>query len=161
MSECPYLKFSESKSCVNCTGYRCVAYGREKKLSDTTQCKSNYMECLRYIDIMGVKEKPMNIPTISPETAKELLENSEAGDISITPLQFTKPVFIRNPCGCGEDVRLSLCPYQSTTLPEGKSSCTGVWCYANNKSIRVPKNCWNYSICTVYLMSKFKGVPYP
>ena len=155
MSDCPYLIFRESKSCTSCTGFKCLAYGREKKLSDTSICKGDYNECQRYVDAEKTR-------LIAPASASvESTEEKLVDPTSPTVVELPKPVFVKNPCGCGEDIRLSNCPYQSTKLPEGKQSCTGVWCYANNKSVRVPKNCWNYAICTVYLMSKFKGVPFP
>ena len=155
MSECPYLSFSESKSCANCTGYRCVAYGRAKKLTDVALCKEGYRECPRYVDAAGVKV----------EEPKVFTTNTGNFDTTTVKVEVPPPpqvkAYIKSPCGCGEEIRLSNCPYQSTNPPPGMKPCTGVWCHANNKSVRVPKNCWNFQICTVYLMSKFKGVPFP
>jgi len=162
MSECSYLKYKAS-SCASCTGYVCQAYGREKKLSDTTQCKSDYVECPRYIDTLPkTPEKSVEPKTF--ETSN--VEPVETVILNITPdastqTQPPKQRFIKSPCGCGEDTRLSDCPYQTTNVPEGRKSCTGIWCYVSNKSVRVPKGCWNYQICTDYLMSKYKGVPFP
>ena len=149
---CPYLNYKESKSCASCTGYVCRAYGREKKLSDTALCKGAYAECPRYAD--ASKAAP-TFTTSNAEPIKELVVNVTP------PPEPPRQAFVRNSCGCGEDIRLSRCPYQSTRIPAGESTCTGVWCYANNKPVRVPKNCWHFDICTVYLMSKYKGVPFP
>lgn len=73
----------------------------------------------------------------------------------------TQPPRRAAPChGCGHpDVRPSDCPYQGPA-PEGMQSSMGIWCYAKNKNIRVDKTCVNYKICTRFLMSKYKGVPY-
>jgi len=167
---CPYLNYKESKSCASCTGYVCRAYGREKKLSDTAPCKGAYAECPRYVD--AIKNAPPAIPAalgslVAEVEAQPTFTTSNAEPIKELVVNVTPPpepprqAFVRNPCGCREDIRLSRCPYQSTRIPAGESTCTGVWCYANNKPVRVPKNCWHFDICTVYLMSKYKGVPFP
>jgi hypothetical protein len=161
MSECPFLKYKVSKSCVSCTGYVCQAYGREKKLSDTKQCKSDYVDCPRYIDTLPKDAENLVEPKLTELINIEPVADDIKVVIPILEPPPPKQLFVRNPCGCGEDIRLSLCPYQSTKLPDGTQSCTGLWCYGNNRSIRVPKNCWNWQICTVYFMSKYKGVPFP
>lgn len=163
MESCPYLKYKAS-SCASCTGYMCQAYGREKKLSDTKQCKSDYVECPRYIDTNPKPPEKLGEPTIFTSSNADPVETitlNVTPEISTYTAPPVKQLFIKSPCGCGEDIRLSNCPYQSTSPPAGMNPCTGVWCYANNKSVRVPKNCWNFQICTVYLMSKMKGVPFP
>lgn len=154
-TQCPYLYYKESKSCQSCTGYVCRAYNREKKVSELELCKGDYLDCQRYLDASGVT---------SPEAVTLETESTLTVDEPVVKevvLEPVKPLYVKAPCGCQEDVRLSNCPYQSTTIPEGKKSCTGIWCYAENKAVRVPKNCWNFGICTVYLMSKYKGVPFP
>lgn len=151
-NDCPYLFYKKSMSCTACTGYVCRAYGREKKLSDTELCKGDYWDCQRYVDAS-------NVEVVETVTLNEEGEETLTTEEVIVPV--VKPLYVKSPCGCQEDILLSACPYQSTVIPEGKKSCTGIWCYAENRAVRVPKNCRNFAICTVYLMSKFKGVPFP
>jgi len=161
---CPYLIYKTSKSCVSCTGYRCTSAGREKKIDekqlDTCRDINEYVLCTRYIETLPkqleeaepYEEEPAPEPETSPQT---LVPATETIEEPITPA--VKP---NTPCGCGHpDVRESSCPYQGPP-PEGASSCLGIWCYAANKNIRVDKNCVNHEICTVFLMNKYKGVPY-
>lgn len=52
-----------------------------------------------------------------------------------------------------------LCPYLGAP-PADQHSCTGMWCYARNKMVKVTKGCKNFEICTVYCLSNYKGVPF-
>jgi len=194
--QCPYLIYKLSKSCVNCTGYRCISAGREKKVDESQLeiCRdiNEYVNCVRYIDTLPVEpletlELPSlddveetisytgdipyfelpDIPDITstnePEPEKVATPKGIGGVIrETTPDKTPPPPPPRkvSPCGCGHpDVRPSDCPYQGPA-PEGVQSCLGIWCYAKNKNIRVDKTCVNWEICTRFLMSKYKGVPY-
>ena len=54
----------------------------------------------------------------------------------------------------------SSCPYISLTVPEGRYSCTGMWCYARNKAVKVSKRCRNWSACGPFLEAKSDGKPF-
>jgi len=149
--ECPYLLFNQSLSCASCTGYYCTCYGRRKKLSDTELCKGEYWECPRYIDVAGVEE-PF-------EEEAEALEASVEESVEASVAEEEAETQGEQPCGCSGGGEPSSCPYQGEP-PAGAHSSTGLWCYARGKPIRVAKTCLNYRECTVYLMSKYMGVPY-
>jgi hypothetical protein len=51
------------------------------------------------------------------------------------------------------------CPYMGPT-PEGRASCTGLHCYARDECIRVLKTCRKWQKCSVYMMSKWRGIPF-
>ena len=200
--QCPYLIYKVSKSCVNCTGYRCTSAGREKKVDEsqleTCRNEDEYINCVRYIAAKPPPTTPvpeiaggMENLTVVIEPLSTTPDTEIAGDIEnltvviepqpTTPDQETAtqptgiggvlrektataapppPAKTGAPCGCGHpDVRQSDCPYQGPP-PEGEKSCLGLWCYGNNRNIRVDKNCVNWKICTVFLMSKYMGVPY-
>ena len=165
IDQCPYLIYKTSNSCASCTGYRCTSQGREKKIdsSQLETCKdvNEYVECTRYIETLPVDqletlEKVKE--TISYDEETPYFELPEIPDITLT--EEPTPIPVRKPCGCGNaDVRASSCPYQGPT-PVGCTSCLGIWCYGNNKNIRVDKNCVNWKICSVFAMSKYKGVKF-
>jgi len=123
-SQCPYLYYKEGGGCSSCWGFRCSASEVEKRIVDTTMCKTwpDYTECVAFVNRVGAK-------------------TGEASSAYILP-----PV-------------KQTCPYMGTP-PQGKQSCSGAWCYARNQPVRVSKGCEVFEICTVYLMSKFKGVPF-
>lgn len=53
-----------------------------------------------------------------------------------------------------------ICPYQGPP-PEDKIACQGVWCYADNKAIRVPKACRKFWVnCDTFARKKWAGVPF-
>ena len=58
-----------------------------------------------------------------------------------------------------DGVRAS-CPYISLTVPEGRYSCTGMWCHARNKAVKVSKRCRNWSACGPFLEAKSDGKPF-
>ncbi len=52
------------------------------------------------------------------------------------------------------------CPYQGPP-PADKVGCTGAWCYADNRNIRVPKTCKKFGVnCDVFARKKWAGVPF-
>jgi len=156
-------------SCASCTGYRCTSAGREKKVDEkqleTCRDKAEYVECVRYLETLP--DEPVKLEQIDEDFSysddvkyfelPEIDEIQETVSAEPTPVPIVKT---SNPCGCGHpEVRESSCPYQGPA-PEGVKSCLGIWCYANNKTIRVDKNCVNWQICPVFAMSKYKGVTY-
>ena len=58
-----------------------------------------------------------------------------------------------------EGVRAS-CPYIMLSVPEGRYSCTGMWCHARNKAVKVSKRCRNWSACGPFLEAKSDGKPF-
>ena len=179
MSEtnCPYLIYKTSKSCASCTGYRCTSEGREKKV-DTSQLETcrdinEYTLCTRYISTLLVDPLETIEPleeTISYKEDIPYFDLPDISDITSTiepepiseptpiPVQTPVPVVPCRTCG-NHSIRESSCPYQGTP-PVGMTSCLGIWCYGRNKNIRVDKTCVNWEICSVYAMSKYKGVPF-
>lgn len=183
-NNCPYLIYKTSKSCTSCTGYRCTSAGREKKVdkSQLEVCRdiNEYVDCTRYIETLPVPPletlEQLEEPSLEYEAETVELSPSEifttftGVDVEMLEVTFepeieeeeptSATVPVKRPCGCGHpNVRYSDCPYQGPA-PEGMQSCKGIWCYANNKNIRVDKMCVNWKICTVYFMSKYKGVPH-
>jgi hypothetical protein len=53
MTSCSYLIYKESKSCTGCSGFRCTAGSREKKLSDVSACQNEeeWRECVKYLSL--------------------------------------------------------------------------------------------------------------
>ena len=172
---CPYLIYKTSKSCASCTGYRCTSQGREKKVDESQleTCRNinEYILCTRYLETLPVdiletiehleetisykEDIPyFDLPDISTITSTEDVEPEPIPE----PLPVPVPVV---PClGCGHPaIRESDCPYQGLP-PVGMTSCLGIWCYGRNKNIRVDKTCVNWVECSVYAMSKYKGVPF-
>lgn len=62
-----------------------------------------------------------------------------------------------------EAVRTNLpavCPYQGPP-PEGRICCSGVWCYGNDRTIRVPKSCKKFWVnCDIFARKKWAGKPF-
>lgn len=53
-----------------------------------------------------------------------------------------------------------LCPYQGPP-PEGRGSCTGVWCYARDRQVRVLKTCMKWDLnCSTFMLEKWHGKPF-
>jgi len=173
-TNCPYIIYKKSMSCASCTGYRCTSAGREKKVDETQleTCRdiNEYVDCVRYLETLPVNVEE-TIETEEPSIDRidedfsytddvkyfELPEIDEIQETVSTPVPIVKT---SNPCGCGHpDVRESSCPYQGLP-PVGMTSCLGIWCYGRNKNIRVDKTCVNWVECSVYAMSKYKGVPF-
>jgi len=168
-TKCPYLIYKTSKSCASCTGYRCTSQGREKKVDETQleTCRdiNEYLLCTRYIETLPVD--PLETlekveETVSYDKEIPYFELPDIPDITLTDESepIPTPVPVKRLCGCGHpDIRESSCPYQGAP-PDGCTSCLGIWCYGNNKNIRFDKNCVNWKICSVFAMSKYKGVPF-
>lgn len=168
-NNCPYLIYKTSKSCTSCTGYRCTSQGREKKVDEkqleTCRDINEYILCTRYIETLQqepletlepVEEPVVEVKYFDLPDIKEVEKPIEETESTQTPT----PVKVVPCAGCGQhSVRESSCPYQGPT-PEGRTSCLGIWCYANNKNIRVDKNCVNWQICSVFAMNKYKGVKF-
>ncbi len=162
---CPYIIYKQSKSCSSCTGYRCTSAGREKKVDKTqlATCQNinEYVECTRYIENLPVDIQE-TIETEPEETLSFIGDvnfydpPSESDETVSTPTPVTTV-----PCrGCGQhNIRVSNCPYQGPP-PEGLTSCLGLWCYGRNKNIRIDKTCVAWQECSVYMMSKWKGIPF-
>ena len=165
-NECPYLIYKTSKSCSSCTGYRCISAGREKKVDktqlETCQDINEYVLCTRYTENLPVDVQE----TIEQEEEETVSYSEEEPYFELPEIEETtsepEPVVAtkKAPCGCGNvEVRESGCPYQGR-VPDDRTSCLGIWCYARNKNIRVSKGCVNWQICTQFLMAKYKGVTF-
>jgi len=133
--QCPYLIYKVSKSCVNCTGYRCTSAGREKKVDEsqleTCRNEDEYINCVRYIAAKTPPTTP-DLETAPAPTGIGGVLREKTATAAPPPAAKTGA-----PCGCGHpDVRQSDCPYQGPP-PEGEKSCLGLWCYGNNRNIRV------------------------
>ena len=175
MSEpnCPYIIYKLSKSCANCTGYRCTSAGREKKV-DKTQLETcrdinEYVLCTRYIENLPVDVletiEPIEEP-VEEEQTISYIGGVDFFDPAIPDIEETvstpEPTPVTTvPCvGCGNhSIRVSDCKYQGPP-PAGMTSCLGLWCYGRNKNIRIDRTCVAWQECSVYLMSKWKGVPF-
>ena len=145
---CPYLKYV-TKSCNSCSGYFCTSTNIEKKITDIDSLctdEETWVECVRYIEVLG------NVL----ETAE--LEKDftiKIGDVEIPVFPKNDPELLVEVAGARAQ---KICPYQGPT-PPGAANCTGRHCFAENKCIRVLKNCWNWKICTPYTLAKYFGKP--
>lgn len=55
----------------------------------------------------------------------------------------------------------AICPYQGPPPPEKLQSCSGVWCYADNRNVRVPKSCRKFWVnCMTFARAKWAGKPF-
>jgi hypothetical protein len=146
---CPYLKYL-TKTCNACSGYYCTSKGKEKKVpkpEDLCMNEDDWVECVRYVETLG-----------------DIIEAAELGnDFTVKLPEAEIPVFPKDDVELLIEIagaeKTRICPYQGPT-PVGRASCTGVHCYAEDKCVRVLKNCRNWTICTPYLMSKYMGKPY-
>ena len=131
MVNCPYLKWSESKGCVNCLGWRCTAGSREKKLSDVSMCQneSEWIECPKYLS----KQPQAESFTVSNAIPSEVITFNI--EVPVSP---------------------TTCPYLGEIPPEG---CCSATCHAKGVRVAVRK-CRDWEMCTRYLIAKFSGIPF-
>jgi len=135
MASCPYLKLEQSH-CAGCQGYRCLAFGRKKKVSDsdleTCKVESEWEECPRYLDATATKPSGIGVlgtPRLTPR---------------VTPLPPPQPTG---------------CVYLGVT--SGETCCSNMWCYANNMPLRTTKTCYSPSStaeCRYFVKASRAGV---
>jgi hypothetical protein len=135
MANCPYLKLEQSH-CAGCTGWRCLAFGRKKKISDPSTCQNEeeWDECPRYVDAttkpsgIGVLGMPRLTPRVTP----------------LPPPQAPQ------------------CEYLG--IPPGGEACCFMWCYGGNVPLRTTKTCHSPSSmteCRYFIKASRAGVkPY-
>lgn len=129
MVNCPYLIY-EASHCAACTGWSCTAFGRKKRLSDTSMCTVNeeWIECPRYTTKIGTVKEPEPIPVVSVKGIGVL---SPPGKI---PESVARSRAASAPPP-GED-----CPYLGP-VPVGEVACCGFWCHASDTPIRTTTAC--------------------
>ena len=129
MVNCPYLIY-ETSHCAACTGWSCNAFGRKKRLSDTSMCVVNeeWLECPRYTTKIGTVKEPAPIPIVSVKGIGVL---SPPGKI---PESVARARATSAPPP-GED-----CPYLEAD-PVGATCCSGFHCRAINAPLRSYKIC--------------------
>lgn len=132
MVNCPYLIY-EASHCAGCTGWACQAFGRKKRLSDTSMCVVNeeWLECPRYTaKIEKVTKSPDPIPVVKLDEG--------IGVVSLPGKKIPESVAVERAALApppGED-----CPYLGP-VPLGEVACCGFWCHANNTPIRTTTAC--------------------
>ena len=134
MTRCEFLTYTKSKSCAACTGWHCTVMGRKKKIGDTTICNSDELRllCTRYITVY-----PQPVEEASPienPTYEDLKEVQGIATIELKPR--SKPVF--DPTTPPPQPKL--CPYLGPP-PPGVQTCCGMYCHANNESLRTGSQC--------------------
>ena len=132
MTNCEFLIFERSPSCGNCTGWRCIAKGRKKKVGDTTICTDPELtvECVRYLSVYPQAiERVEEISSI--ETFRVL---SDIREFKIKPK--AKPIF--DPTK--PPPLPTLCPYLGPPPPDVQTCC-GMYCHANNEALRTGIQC--------------------
>ena len=130
---CPYLSYDESH-CAGCRGWRCIAFGRKKKLSDVSICQNDeeWPECPRYLEAAGGSSGigVLGMPGVP---------RSES-----LPLPQVLP-----------------CIYLG--MPDG-GGCCHKWCIAGNVAVRSTKVCNSppsRAECKYYIQGRRRGVkPY-
>ena len=133
MVNCQYLIWKAPTGCVNCSGWRCTAGSREKKLSDVSVCQNEeaWRECAKYLSLQPNAEAT----TLSTPTTFEELALPTAPEAPAPP---------------------TVCPYFGDIPLEG---CCSATCYAKGVRVAIRK-CRNWEMCTRYLAAKFQGVPF-
>lgn len=134
MTNCEFLTYERSPSCGNCTGWRCIAKGRKKKVGDNTICtnKALWEDCVRYVSVYPKPEEP---PSIETYPNRNIINTSE---IKLEPK--SKPIIdpTRPP-----PPPPSLCPYLGPP-PKGVQTCCGMYCHADNTPLRTGSQCKSY-----------------
>lgn len=127
MVKCDYLTYDQSQSCAGCTGWRCYAFGRKKKVSDTTVCmeEEEWIECPRYVKAV----EPEKIEPIPVVKAK-----------GIGVIGQPKTAVFKDPTRPKPNTLPADCPYLGP-IPKGKTACCGIWCYATDGPLRTGTTC--------------------
>jgi len=160
MTRCEFLIYEQSKSCSGCTGWFCVVKGRKKKVGDAAICNDEelWSECTRYLQVYP-KPPDLEIEPIvefsSTETFDEplyledVLLEDEITDIPKPTPPKPKPL-------------LQTCLYLGPP-PPGVHTCCGLYCYAENISVRTGTTCTSrpsWLECIKRLRAVKRGVPY-
>ena len=132
MVKCPYLKYDQSPSCVACTGWRCYAFGRKKKVSDTSvfMDEDEWLECPRYVDATAPKEVDP-IPVVKASGIGVIGAPGSATKVAPRVRAPTRP---KAPVISGD------CPYLGP-VPMGETACCGMWCYSTYGPVRTGTTC--------------------
>ena len=143
MARCEFLIREESKSCVACTGFYCMALGRKRKLSVVDDCNNNPLECTRYLEAHPelVEAATQVGKAMDPDLEKlaaEVKPKKKARPKKAKPRKTVKAEVVVVP-------KVVLppstdCPYLGP-IPEGCSGCCDVWCYATDTPLRSFKHC--------------------
>jgi len=114
---CPYLRFDESH-CAGCRGWRCIAFGRKKKLSDISICQNEeeWSECPRYLD--ATVAKPSGIGSLGMP-----------GSTVVASVPRATPLPAPHAIGC------------KYLGPPPGGACCYKWCYAGSVPLRTTKIC--------------------
>ena len=146
MVNCPYLIY-ETSHCAGCTGWSCNAFGRKKRLSDTSMCVLNeeWLECPRYTKKIGSVTKVDPIPVVKLRGIGVVSPPGEKRESVKTVASIPLP---------GDD-----CPYLAPD-PPGATCCSGFHCRAANVSLRAFKICKvpPYHECQRYQKAVRQGV---
>ena len=148
MKNCPYLIFKEPTGCVDCSGFRCTAGSREKKLSDVSICQNEeaWRECAKYLSLQpNAAELIISTPIIS----------------EWTPLESTTTIVHGNNATPAPVITITAtsqtCPYLE---PTPGNECCSATCHAKEIRVVPRKNCRSPEQCTRYLAAKLAGKPY-
>ncbi len=138
MTNCTHLIFEQSH-CVGCHGYRCIAFGRKKKLSDVSVCRDGeeWVVCPRYL--AAATAKPSGIGVLGMPG-------------STTDVAAPRVIPVSSPQMVG-------CEYMSVSSSSG--CCSNMWCDVGNMVLRSTKKCYSPSTvleCKHYVKAKREGV---
>lgn len=157
MVNCPYLIY-EPSSCVACTGWVCQAFGRKKRLSDTSVCvdEEQWVECPRYLQkVTPVKEPESEEEVIELPPTEEVTSTQTIGE-TITVTAEPESVEVQAPLPAPS----TDCPYLGP-VPAGKEACCGFWCYAYDSPIRTTTACNSpptWRECKGFMKAASRGV---
>lgn len=141
MPKCEFLYHEEKKTCAGCRGWFCLALGKRLKLSDTSDCTDNPLECTRYLeahpelveaaDTTPKKTEEAVIPVektvkAKPKKRKVKPKKKVKAEVTVAPKVVLPP---------SDD-----CPYLGP-VPAGEYSCCGYWCVAKDEPLRSVKRC--------------------
>jgi len=138
MTNCVYLIFEQSH-CAGCHGWRCTAFGRKKKLSDSMICQNEeeWTECPRYL--AATTARPSGIGVLGmPGSMSDTL-----GELAVAVPQ---PQAL---------------PCEYLGMPANDGWCCHQWCIAGNVAVRSTKVCNSppsRAECRYYVDGKRRGV---
>ncbi len=142
MPKCEFLILDETKTCVGCRGWFCLALGQRLKLSNTSDCSDKPLECTRYLqahpelteeDVAALLKAEEEVIPAVEKTVKEKPKKRKARSKKKVKAKVTvvAPVIVPPSTDC---------PYLGP-VPAGEYGCCGYWCLAKDEPLRSVKRC--------------------
>jgi len=136
MPKCEFLILDETKTCVGCRGWFCTALGSKLKLSNTSDCSDNPLECTRYLQAHPELTEE-DIATLQKAEEAKAVEKKPKKKRTKSKKKVKAEVVVAPPVIVPPSTE---CPYLGP-VPAGEYGCCGYWCLAKDEPLNSVKRC--------------------